>query len=108
MNQSVPPPYNPPPSPGPRAATHGVPGASAGSPHGKKVRVIDSLWTFSVAVVCVGPLALPLLWRNPRFKSSTKIIGSLVIVAITVFCIWALKSVTQMATQMGIQLDQIQ
>ena len=49
----------------------------------KKVRVIDSLWTFFIAVAVVGPFALPLLWRNPRFKVRTKIFGSLAIIIFT-------------------------
>jgi len=51
----------------------------------KKVRVIDSLWTFCVAVAVVGPFALPLLWRNPRFSRKSKVAGTLVIIALTAF-----------------------
>ncbi len=51
----------------------------------KKIRTIDNLWTFMVATAVLGPFALPLLWRNPRFKWSTKIGGSLVVLAITWF-----------------------
>lgn len=55
-------------------------------PKEKKVRVIDSLWTFLAATAVLGPFALPLLWRNPRFKLTTKIIGSVAVLAFT----WAL------------------
>lgn len=51
----------------------------------KKVRVIDSLWTFLVATACLGPFALPLLWRNPRFRVHTKVLGSLAVLAFTYF-----------------------
>ncbi len=53
-----------------------------------KIKVIDSLWTFGVAIAFAGPFALPLLWRNPRFSNRTKIIGSLVILAVTGVLIW--------------------
>jgi hypothetical protein len=58
-------------------------------PQKKKVRVIDSLWTFFVATAFLGPFALPLLWRNPRFKVRNKILGSLVIILLT----WALMKI---------------
>ena len=53
-----------------------------------KVRGIDSLWTFVVAVAFIGPLALPLLWRNPRFSKKMKSLGSLAVVAVTVGLLW--------------------
>jgi hypothetical protein len=66
----------------------------------KKVRVIDSLWTFFIAVAVVGPFALPLLWRNPRFRPSTKILGTIVIALVTWFCIWFMKKSAEFATGM--------
>ena len=55
--------------------------SESSKPH---VRVIDSLWTFAVAVCVVGPLALPLFWRNPRFSRQTKVIVSIVVILFTV------------------------
>jgi len=50
----------------------------------KKPKVIDSLWTFFIAVMVAGPFALPLLWRNPRFSVTTKVFGSVVVIVYTV------------------------
>jgi hypothetical protein len=58
-----------------------------------KPKFIDSFWTFLVATLFVGPFALPLLWRNPRYKRSTKIIGSVVVLAFTALLIWFATSV---------------
>ncbi|MBI3556651.1 MAG: hypothetical protein HY074_10345 [Deltaproteobacteria bacterium] len=55
---------------------------------GKKVKVIDSLWTFAVAVAFIGPLALPLLWRNPRFERKTKVIASMAVFVVTLALLW--------------------
>jgi len=33
---------------------------------------------FIVAFLCIGPLALPLVWMNPRYKRSKKLIITLV------------------------------
>ncbi|MBY0369730.1 hypothetical protein K2X33_03525 [bacterium] len=59
------------------------------NPPGNKVRVIDSGWTLFVAVLVIGPLALPLLWRNPRFGRMAKIWISVAVIALTVFLIVA-------------------
>lgn len=39
-----------------------------------------------VAFLCVGPLALPLVWIHPRYKLAQKILGTVLMVAAT----WAL------------------
>jgi hypothetical protein len=46
-------------------------------------------WYFStsnlvVALLCAGPLALPLLWVNPRFKRITKIAITVVVIVVTI------------------------
>ena len=50
-----------------------------------------SQWYFStrvvvIALLCLGPLALPLVWFNPRYRVSTKIILTIVIAVITILC----------------------
>lgn len=40
--------------------------------------------TVVIAHLCFGPLALPLLWFNPRYKIITKIIFTVIIIAVTV------------------------
>ena len=53
-----------------------------------KVKIIDSLWAFIVATAVAGPFALPLLWRNPRYKKSTKIVVSITVVLLTLFLVF--------------------
>lgn len=38
-----------------------------------------------VAFLCVGPLALPLVWFNPRFSLRTKLIISVIAIALTYY-----------------------
>jgi hypothetical protein len=38
-----------------------------------------------VALLSVGPLALPLLWFNPRFSRKTKIIASVIIIVVSYY-----------------------
>ncbi len=39
--------------------------------------------TLVMAFLCVGPLALPLCWLNPRFSRKNKIIVSAIVIAAT-------------------------
>ncbi|MFC1703204.1 hypothetical protein ACFL1E_00275 [Candidatus Omnitrophota bacterium] len=36
-----------------------------------------------IALFCVGPLALPLMWCNPRFSKNSKIITTTIVAALT-------------------------
>lgn len=44
---------------------------------------------FVIALLCVGPLALPLLWFNPRFSARMKVIVSSVVLVLSYF-LWVL------------------
>jgi len=54
-------------------------------------------WYFSthvvvIALLCVGPFALPLVWLSPRWNMSTKIVLTIVVVIITVLCCVVVRS----------------
>ena len=42
-------------------------------------------YTLVIAFLCVGPLALPLFWVNPRFNQKTKIIISIIVIILSYF-----------------------
>ncbi len=53
-------------------------------------------WYFStvfvvIALLSVGPLALPLVWYHPRYKKPTKIVISIIIIALSVLSYFVLK-----------------
>jgi uncharacterized membrane protein YvbJ len=55
--------------------------------------------------LCVGPFVLPLVWFNPKFSPTKKIIISLIIIIVTYF-LWvmlanALKSVNKFYQQIN-------
>ncbi len=52
-----------------------------------------------VAFLCVGPLALPLLWFNPRFTVKSKIVWSVVVVAVTYYLVVALTDALKTISQ---------
>jgi len=39
-----------------------------------------------IALLCVGPLALPLVWLNPRYKPATKTLITVIVLVVTVLC----------------------
>ena len=41
-----------------------------------------------IALMCLGPLALPMVWLNPRYKPLTKVIFTVVVVVVTILCIY--------------------
>jgi RsiW-degrading membrane proteinase PrsW (M82 family) len=57
------------------------------------------------AFFCLGPLALPLLWRNPHYNNKVKIIITIVVIIVTyvltVALSDALKSISQYYKQIS-------
>jgi hypothetical protein len=65
------------------------PDASRGSGRDKS----QTKWYFStsaviIAVLCAGPFALPLIWLHPRYKIVTKFVGTILVIAATIGCIY--------------------
>ena len=51
----------------------------------------EKKWYFTtpsvvIALLCVGPLALPLVWFNPRYKPATRLIITVIVLVVTVLC----------------------
>lgn len=46
-------------------------------------------YVFIMAFLCVGPIALPLVWMNPRYKRSKKIVIT-VITLLVCYAVFAL------------------
>ena len=44
--------------------------------------------TIVLALLCLGPMALPLVWINPRFKIVTRVIVTVIVVVGTILCIY--------------------
>ena len=46
--------------------------------------------TVVLALLLLGPIALPLVWRNPRFKILTKAIVTGIVLVVTILCLYLL------------------
>jgi len=44
--------------------------------------------TVVLALLFLGPMALPLVWINPRFKILTKAIVTVIVVVVTILCLY--------------------
>jgi hypothetical protein len=44
--------------------------------------------TVVLALLCLGPIALPLVWMNPRFKISTRAIVTVIVLGVTILCLY--------------------
>ena len=66
---------------------------SAGQAFFNKPAEKGKKWYFStsavvIALLCLGPLALPLVWVNPRYNPVAKIIVTLVVIAVTIGAVY--------------------
>ena len=51
--------------------------------------------TIVLALLCLGPMALPLVWINPRFKIVTRVIVTVIVVVVTILCIYMAVNIYQ-------------
>jgi hypothetical protein len=50
-------------------------------------------WSLVGSFLCVGPFMLPLVWTHPRFSIKTKIVVTIIVLAVTYFsAVYLLKS----------------
>ena len=64
-------------------------------------------WYFStssvvVALLCLGPIALPLVWLNPRYKPITRVAITVFVLVVTILCVYLMQVMYQQL------LDQLQ
>ncbi len=56
-----------------------------------------------MALLCLGPIALPIVWLNRQYKPATKAIITIVVLATTALCIYLAVSVySQLYEQLGV------
>lgn len=46
-----------------------------------------------IALICFGVMVIPFVWKNPEYKTSTKVIISVIALAYTVYCVYLIISV---------------
>lgn len=64
------------------------------------------MWYFKtsvlvIALLSIGPLALPLLWFNPRFSNRNKIVITIIVLILTYFLVVLFKNAWDMIMKSG-------
>jgi len=65
-------------------------------------------WYFSTSVVviallCVGPIGLPLVWLHPRYSVTVKVVVTVLVVAVSAVLLYMLKDIyTRLLDQMKV------
>ncbi len=52
---------------------------------GPKTKWYYSTSAIVIGLLVVGPFALPLVWKNPKYKVITKVIITIVVIAVTIW-----------------------
>jgi hypothetical protein len=75
-------------------------GRGSGAPYGAKTKWYHSTSTIVIALLCFGPLALPLLWLNPRYKTASKLIVTVIVIGVSIlFCYLSVNTYFQLMKQ---------
>jgi quinol-cytochrome oxidoreductase complex cytochrome b subunit len=51
-------------------------------------KVWQNTWVLLLAIATVGPLAIPLVWKNPDYSKTKKWAWTIFIALLTLFLIW--------------------
>ncbi|MHC4076064.1 MAG: zinc ribbon domain-containing protein [Planctomycetota bacterium] len=57
-----------------------------------------------IALLCLGPFGLSVVWLNPRYRIVTKLVVTIVVIAVT---IWAFYLISNMYSQLTEQLKEL-
>ena len=61
--------------------------SQSAKPVDPKVKWYHSTKSIVIALLCLGPFALPLVWNNPQYKKNTKIVVTVVVTIVTIILI---------------------
>ncbi len=68
----------------------------------EKIKWYFATPTVVIALLCLGPLALPLVWANPRYKIITRLIVTILVIGFTVLFMYLLDyTYAQLMEQLG-------
>ena len=80
-------------------------GASRQIPKPRPKKWYFATGTVVLALLCLGPIALPLVWMNPRYKISTRAIVTVIVLVVTVLSLYvvvhAYENLLNQLTELG-------
>ena len=70
------------------------------TPQATKTKWYFSTSTIIITLLCMGPLALPFVWLNPRYKIASKFLVTIIVVGISIlFCYLVINTYHQLTEQ---------
>ncbi len=73
---------------------------ASGTPYGAKTKWYYTTSTIVIALLCLGPLALPLVWLNPRYKIISKFVVTVIVVGVSILlCYLTMNTYLQLTEQ---------
>jgi predicted nucleic acid-binding Zn ribbon protein len=61
----------------------------------QKTRWYYSTSAIVIALITIGPFALPLVWKNPKYNITTKAVITIVLIAVTIWLCYLMGSMYQ-------------
>jgi uncharacterized membrane protein YvbJ len=58
-----------------------------------------------ITLLCIPPLAFPMVWFNPRYKTTTKLVYTGLTIALTILFIWSFYFMIRMYSNIFKQID---
>jgi len=76
-------------------------GTTSGTAHSAKIKWYFNTSTIVIALLCLGPLGLPLVWTNPRYKTATKLVVTAIVIGFSIlFCYLTVNTYLQITKQL--------
>ena len=57
---------------------------TSGTAHSPKIKWYFNTSAIVIAILCLGPLGLPLVWMNPRYKTTAKIMVTAIVIGVSI------------------------
>ena len=75
-------------------------GTPSETPNGAKTKWYFTTSSIVIALLCFGPLALPLVWLNPRYKTASKFVVTVIVVGVSILlCYLTMNTYLQLTEQ---------
>jgi hypothetical protein len=75
--------------------------STSGTTHSAKTKWYYNTSTIVISLLCLGPLGLPLVWLNPRYKTATKLVVTGIIIGVSIlFCYLTVNTYLQITKQL--------
>jgi hypothetical protein len=80
-------------------------GSKRGGSEHKPKKWYFATGTVVIALLCIGPIALPIVWFNPHYKPATKAIVTVIVLVVTILCMYLVTSAYRQLLEQFAELE---